>query len=346
MIHRLRFLVIMVLLLVSVGSYGQDPQFSQFYAAPLYLNPAFTGSTQLSRIGLNYRNQWPSINASYVTYTAYADHFFVDVNSGVGLLIQSDRESLAGLRNQGISAFYAYQLPLTQTWTFRAGFQGGYFVRDLDFTKLTFGDQFDESGQISPVTAESFNTDFKVGYLDLSFGGLFYNRNFWIGFSAHHLNTPNLSYFKADDVNDRLPRKYSVHAGYKVRLRQQSNRQFYGGKSPRPIDFYPALNYRVQGEFMQFDVGGYFDFNPIIMGLWYRGIPVRTLNNINANEALVFSVGFSANGLNIGYSFDYTLSALGIESGGAHEVSISYQFFAGDPRKPPRSIREIPCPKL
>jgi len=343
--YRIRTILLLMMVLAGGVCYGQDPQFSQFYAAPLFLNPAFTGSTQITRVGLNYRNQWPAMDASYVTYAAYADHFFVDVNSGVGLLVMSDREGLAGLRNQGASLFYAYQLPLSPTWTFRAGAQAGYFFRDLDFSKLTFGDQFDDNGFIGP-TGETFATDWNVNYFDLSFGGLFYNSKFWVGISGHHLNKPNLSFFKDNDGTDRLPIKYSVHAGYRLNLRPGTSGQFLGGRGQRSIDLYPALNYRIQGEFMQFDAGAYLDFQPVIFGIWYRGIPFRTVNSISNNEAIVFSVGFSKNGLNIGYSFDYTLSQLGIQSGGAHEVSVSYEFFLGDPRKPPRSIRQIPCPKL
>ena len=130
------------LLLCFLGLYcgevkGQDPQFSQFYAAPLYLNPAFAGSTQMTRIGLNYRNQWPSIEASYLTYSGFADHFFIDANSGVGLMVMSDRENLAGLRMNYVAVQYAYQLSISQKWTFRPGFEASYVMRDLDYSRLT-----------------------------------------------------------------------------------------------------------------------------------------------------------------------------------------------------------------
>lgn len=326
-------------------SYGQDPQYSQFYAAPLYLNPAFTGSTQLSRVGMNYRNQWPSIDASFVTYAAFADHFFVDVNSGVGIMVQSDRALPVGLRNQGASLFYAYQLPVTPTWTFRAGFEGGYYFRDLDYSKLLFGSQINDSGIQDVPSGEIFSTNWKVNFFDISIGGLLYSGNFWVGFSGSHLNKPNLSLLKEDGGVDHLPIKYSLHAGYRVNLRQGSKPGYFGGNS-KSIDLYPALNYRVQGEYMQFDAGAYVEFHPVMAGIWYRGIPIRQVNNIKDNESIIFSIGFSSNGLNIGYSFDYTLSQLGIESGGAHEVSVSYEFFLGNPRKPPKNVRKIPCPRL
>jgi len=342
-----RTIILVVVMLVAGVVKGQDPQFSQFYAAQLYLNPAFTGSTQLTRAGINYRNQWPSIEASYVTYMATFDHYFIGANSGVGLMVLSDRETLAGLRNQGISALYAYQLPIASRWTLRAGFQAGYYIRDLDYSKLTFGDQFDDSGMISPVTGEVFDTDWNVNYVDLSTGFLFYNSNLWVGFAIHHLTKPNLSFFnESQGLEDRMPRKYSVHAGYKINLRGGYQQQVIGGRNQKELNLYPALNYRLQGEAMQFDVGAYLNYSSLNLGIWYRGIPFRSVNGINNNEAIVFSVGLSKGGLNIGYSFDYTLSALGIQSGGAHEVSISYQFFLGDPRKPPKSMREIPCPRL
>ncbi|MBR9998279.1 MAG: type IX secretion system membrane protein PorP/SprF [Cyclobacteriaceae bacterium] len=341
--HRIRLVIFIVLMLAGGNSRGQDPQFSQFYAAPLYLNPAFAGSTQITRVGMNYRNQWPAIDASYVTYTAYADHFFVDVNSGVGLLIISDREGLAGLRNQGASLFYAYQLPVSGSWTFRAGGQAGYYFRDLDYSKLVFGDMILPDGTIVPG-GENLDNFADANYLDLSFGGLMYNNKVWVGFTGHHVNTPNRSFLQ--DGSDPLPVRYSVHAGYRLNLRPGASGQILGGNVQRSIDLYPAVNYRVQGEYMQFDAGAYLDFQPVIFGVWYRGIPFRKVNDISNNESVIFSVGFSKNNLNLGYSFDYTLSQLGIQSGGAHEVSISYEFFIGNPRKPPRSIREIPCPKL
>jgi len=38
---------------------AQDPHFSQFYAAPLYLNPALAGTSAGNyRVGVNYRDQW------------------------------------------------------------------------------------------------------------------------------------------------------------------------------------------------------------------------------------------------------------------------------------------------
>ncbi|MCG8577246.1 MAG: type IX secretion system membrane protein PorP/SprF, partial [Flavobacteriales bacterium] len=54
-------------LLISGTSWSQDPEFTQFYANPIYLNPAFAGSHGCPRLNLNHRNQWPSISGAFVT---------------------------------------------------------------------------------------------------------------------------------------------------------------------------------------------------------------------------------------------------------------------------------------
>ena len=124
---------------------AQDPQFSQFYAAPLYLNPALAGSTNQARAGINYRNQWPAIDANFTTMSFFADYFIEDKNSGVGFLLTRDREGLAGLRSMSLALQYSYELQLTDFLGFRPGVQLGLYNRDVNFDRLTFGDQFDPS---------------------------------------------------------------------------------------------------------------------------------------------------------------------------------------------------------
>ena len=87
-----RFLIILALLIL--GSYGalkaQDPQFSQFYANPLYLNPAFAGSERCPRLSLSYRNQWPAFGSTYVTYNIAYDQYWHALRGGVGIYLMDD----------------------------------------------------------------------------------------------------------------------------------------------------------------------------------------------------------------------------------------------------------------
>ena len=76
--------VFLTLALMAFGfnTYGQDPQYSQYYAAPLYLNPAFAGAELATRVGVNYRNQWPGMDANFSTFSAYGDAFLEEYNVG------------------------------------------------------------------------------------------------------------------------------------------------------------------------------------------------------------------------------------------------------------------------
>ncbi|MEO1098223.1 MAG: type IX secretion system membrane protein PorP/SprF [Bacteroidota bacterium] len=325
---------------------GQDPQFSQFYAAPLYLNPAFAGATQQTRVGLNYRNQWPSIDANFVTTSAYIDHFIEDKNSGIGLLIMRDREGQAGLKSTSVGLQYAYQLYLTDWLTFRPGVQVAWFNRNINFADLTFGDQFNPlTGEIENPSAETFG-GLSKNFFDLSFGGILYTGNAWLGVAAHHINTPNQAFDDGSDPNE-LPSKLSFHGGVKILFKPGvMGSGFYARPQERSLS--PTFQYKTQGEFDQLDLGLYLTLEPLIFGAWYRGLPFKTLEGFNNNESIVMLVGFTKkrpkDALNIGYSYDYTISRLGSGSGGAHEVSISYTWSTKDPRKPPKHIMQIPCP--
>src|ERR1700744_707978 len=83
---------VLLLFIVTINSYGQDIQFSQFYSNVLYINPAFAGSAHATRAILHNRLQWTGLNAKYITSSATVDHYFEKINSGVGLLVLRDVE--------------------------------------------------------------------------------------------------------------------------------------------------------------------------------------------------------------------------------------------------------------
>jgi type IX secretion system PorP/SprF family membrane protein len=325
---------------------AQDPQFSQFYAAPLYLNPAFAGSTGQARAGINYRNQWPAIDANFTTMSLYGDYYIEDKKSGVGFLLSRDMEGLAGLRSLSLGVQYSYELEITENLGFRPGVQVAVYQRDVNFSRLTFGDQFDQNtGEfISPTTAETFNTNFSKFFPDISFGGVLFTRSAWLGVAANHLNRPNQSII---DEESQLPIKYSTHGGFKFFMKPGVvGSGVYARKAERSIA--PAFQYRHQGKFDQMDLGLYFTFEPLVLGTWYRGVPFKKVENFVNNESIVLLLGFvklgAKDAINIGYSFDYTISKLGPGSGGAHEFSVVYTWPMRNPRKPPADKLVIPCP--
>ena len=337
-------------LLVEEG-YAQDPQFSQFYAAPLYINPAFSGASEYTRFGVNYRNQWPSLEASFVTFSFYADHYLPNANSGIGFIITTDREGLAGLQSTSIGASYAYQLKLSDNIVFRPGVQFNYTTRNANFTDLVF------ASQIDPVTGFDPNlpgddavsgSNLNVNFLDIAAGGIIYSRNLFLGFAVHHLNEPDQSLLD-DGLESRLPSRLSIHGGYKIKIGEGPLRKdLTYTLAERSLT--PVFQYKRQGPFEILDVGAYLHLEPVNFGIWYRGYPLRKLEtaageSFPQTDALIFSLGVTTSEFTIGYSYDYTLSDLGVSSGGAHEFSIAYYLNFKKPVKVPRDRWKIPCPK-
>ncbi len=342
MLNRKPLLIIVLLFVLAFEGIAQDAQFSQFYSAPLYLNPAFAGATKQGRVGVNYRNQWPSLPTNaFVTYSAYFDYFLERYNSGVGVIVNADREGIAGLRMYDISVIYAYQLELTDWLTFRPGFQFGYDFRTYNYNNLIFPDQINEAGIISGGTNEPLDGGL-VRFFDLALGGVFYTPDAWLGVSVHHVNSPNQSIAGAVEP---LQQRISVHTGYKFRLTPLTiKRDLNQYVVERSIA--PGVQYKRQGNFQQLDINTYVTYVPVFLGVGYRGMFLNSPRlNTNLSESVIVIAGYTFMGLNIGYSFDFPISSLGIASGGAHEISISLEF-PRDPRIPPLNDRLIPCPKF
>ena len=70
---RLFALLAAVTLGITTDALAQDPAFTQFYANPMYLNPAMAGSANCPRISLNHRNQWPNLRGSFITNSISID---------------------------------------------------------------------------------------------------------------------------------------------------------------------------------------------------------------------------------------------------------------------------------
>ena len=328
------FLAFFSFFLQSKKLYSQDTQFSQYYAAPTYLNPGLTGINQRGLAGINQRSQWPNVESGFESFSAYLYHHIEDYSSSVGMIFLNDKEGLVGLQSTMLGIQYAYQFQINPKWMIRPGFQASYFTRDLNFHKLTFGDQFDNTGLINP-TNEAFDTGLKKSFFDLSSGIIMFSTNLWWGVSVHHMTEPNQS---ITGSTSPLKRKFSLHGGYRLLLNRERS------TNNRERSLTPTFNYRNQAGFEQLDVGMYLLLHPLLTGVWYRGIPIKKQNNIAQNESIIFLVGLKNNRFAFGYSYDYTLSDLGVGTGGTHEISMAYVFKIGNKRKPSRNVRQLRCP--
>ncbi len=348
------FQILILANLVNVA-FGQDPQFTQFYAAPLYHNPAFTGSGYAPRLIYNYRNQWPSLNANFITSVVSIDHFIEKANSGIGITMMKDAQGNR-IKNSEITGLYAYQLRVGEKNFLRMGLQGSYSYRGFDPNGLIYGDQLSNSGYTGipsedPLSFAEFNN---VGSFDVGSGVLFYNPKVFIGLAVTHITQPTLSFTDQSPADgcatgDCIPRKFVVNGGYNINL----NHLISGSANmDKEFTITPTFLYKKQGQFSQLDLGAYATYTPLTLGLQYRGIPLKKVFDKFPNQdAIAALVGFRFDNFSVGYSYDYTISGLaaGRGTGGSHEFSISYQLDKFDNDKSPylkQRKKELACPKF
>lgn len=328
--------VIIMVLITNLG-FGQDFHFSQFYASPLNLNPALTGSTELTRVGVNYRKQWPGLSYDFNAYSAYFDHYSYDLNSGFGIIVNSFQEANMRINTSDVSLLYAYNLRIAESWNFRLGGQGSWVRRSAKLDNLVFGDQVDLFNRTVNQSSIDLIPDFEPnGYVDISFGALINNDYLWLGGSAHHINRPNLTFFP-DNEAGFLPMKWSVHGGVNFPL---GANDYFGSNFDNQASL--LVNYKKQGPFQQMDVALQALYGTVIGGLGYRGIP--GLRNMPNQDSIITMFGVNLeNGMVIGYSYDFMISNIGYQTRGAHEVSFRYQFLMGDPRSRNQRNRVLKC---
>jgi type IX secretion system PorP/SprF family membrane protein len=312
-------------LLVSITTVGelkaQDPEFTQFYANPLYLNPAFAGAARCPRIAMNYRNQWPSLSGTFVTSSASYDQHVDGIYGGLGLLVTNDKAGEATLNTTNISAIYSYQLKINRSFSLRFGFQATFFQKSLDWNKLTFGDMIDPRRGFVYQTNDVPRGG-SVSNVDFSAGVIGYSDKFFAGFAVHHLTQPNESLITGTSP---LPMKFTGHMGAKISL---SNNKY----STNDASIAPNIMYRAQGTFQQLNMGLYLTKGALTGGVWYRN-----------KDAFIVLVGVTSEHFKFGYSYDLTVSKLGMQSGGSHELSTTLNFNC---KKPVKKFRTISCPSF
>lgn len=322
-------LTLIALFLVSIGAQlrGQDAHFSQYYANPLYLNPAFAGANICPRVNLNYRNQYPVLDV-YQTFSASYDQYVEGLNGGIGLLVVRDEAGGGILNTTEASAIYSYHLKVNRKFTILTGFQATFRQRALDWQGLTFPDMIDEYYGFVLESSEVPPGSNVNSHLDVSAGIIGFTEKFYVGASFHHLTQPDEKYFQTS----RLPLKITGQAGLTIPLGRQRIR----GELQNYL--IPNVVYQRQGSFDQLTLSTAFSRGPISGGLGFR-------TSTSNPDAIVALLGYAPTegAWKIGYSYDLTISSIANSLGGAHEISLSYQFPCRVRKKRNEAIK---CPKF
>lgn len=324
------FLLLIVVLGTKMVS-AQDPQFTQFYSNPMYQSPSFAGAVDGYRVSLNHRDQWPKLPGKLTTSSFALDYNLSAFNSGLGVIVMRDKLGSASLQTLNVGFLYSYNVQITRKIYFRPGAGFYYFQRSIDYNELLFSSEIEPSqGGIAAGSPLQETKLVPSQAADATVSGLLLINNFWIGLTADHLITPNISL--TDKVN-RLPIKYNLFGGfrfYKMERLISTKKQ--------SITVVGAI--RHQGKADQMDLGLYWSYEPLILGVWYRDLPL--IKDYSRRDALSLLVGYKYKKLSAGYSYDFTISRMITNTGGAHEISLIYKFEIEQKKR----FKPIPCPSF
>ena len=329
----------LLLLCLMLSAKAQDPNFSQFFSSPLTLNPALTGKFEgILRVAGNYRNQWPTINNAYTTYTASIDAGILKSRIpefdqfGVGVLGFSDKSGNGALQNNAFALSTSYHKALDENGynQIGLGFQGTFVSKILNVNGLHFTDMLRADGWTG-ITSESFSdNNLNVSYFDMNVG-LLYNgtsdgsNNYYLGASMYHITRPKESFLEGQYVLD--PR-LTLQAGGRLPLAEYNSVHFSAIHSRQAN----AVNTVIGGAYMMNINQDPQSPTNLYLGSWFR-----------LGDAVIPYIGLEFGSFHIGATYDVNVSSLkpGSNMRGGAEFSLIYIKKPKDPY-----AKDVLCPKF
>lgn len=328
-------LIYTLFIFTSVSGIAQDIHFSQFDETPLQLNPSNAGLQYETRVVVNYKSQWQSINAPFKTMAASADMRFLKKKKhhiAAGIDFFSDNASNSTIKSSQVNLSVSAIINMDKTNKLSAGLMAGYAQRRIDMGNYTWGNQYNGiaydgvRGSGEPQITNAF------AYLDLGAGVQYSHgdkemyvsannaKNINIGFAIFHPHKPAYSFFRDDT---RLYAKFVFHGDAAIGIPNSnvvlkpSYIAFFQGPSK---EITPGMTVQyVLGErskytrikkFTAFSIGGYY----------------------RMKDALIAVAKFEWAGYSVGFSYDINLSQLRTVTStrGGFEISLHM----GIPRQP------------
>ena len=321
--HRVGGLFLGILVSTTVGVRAQDPEFSQFYANPLYLNPAMAGVEGTAKVFLGYRNQWPGATNPYSTYQASYEQYLEPLQGGIGIHVMNDRQGGGVFNTISLDAVYSYHLQVSRELMVTGGIQASMGHRNMSPVGLVLPDEL--AG--NPVTTL---TGYSRIYPDFSVGLAGFYRNLFGGVAVHHLHQPFTG--ASDNPNTRLSRKFTAHVGAMIPIYEKRL-----GKEVLQVS--PNLVFIQQDTYQQLNYGLEVVYSNLLGGVWFRQ------DLMFSYGTAIFSVGYGNDQFRVRYSYDAKLSApdVHIPSLGSHEISMVIIFENINKSNKHRAIK---CPKI
>ena len=341
--RQVQFIAFFLILLCSYHSaIGQAVELSQYWSAPLYVNPALAGMSYGPRASVNYRNQWPALgsgfNGGFTTYMVGVDGYIPKAHSGLGLQYVGDYTAGGLLAKNTITASYAVQIKLSHKVGMRLGLEGSFIQKHINWSQLQFYDMinpytgfYDNNGNQNP-TGEAAPGKLSNYHGDVGAGLLFFSDKVYGGIAVRNLRTPNNSFFESGKSS--TPYRLTGHFGANFDIKHPRNYRYN-------IFISPNVLIANQGTDVQVNAGLMAGVSLFYFGSWFR----YAFNN---PDAVILVVGIKKGKFRFGYSYDVTVSRLAGQTGGSHELSLVFNWSGNDDNSlhPHVDKAYIPCPEI
>lgn len=321
-----------ILWALSFNASAQDPIFSQFYMNKIYLNPAYAGYTKDLSVNLQSRFQWTRLPSKFTTHSAAVNIGCPKRGLGFGLRVYDDEEGEGYMKTSNVAGLISVNLPgrfngslgkwaRGKKFIVSAGMQFAVGQKRLNWENLVFSDQlhpylgfYQQQSLVNPKNEVS-NMVFDIsaglrGRMELSRNGSYIS----MGGAIFHLNRPTESFFNLETTID--PR-YTFHAFTHFQLNKfKNNPSFLSvGFVYDQQQFLKTNTLTISKDFYQ----------NVLLGVSLRRKDVFSVTE--DFESIILHGMVTYKGFTFGYSYDMTISQLGIDNSyGTHEFGIIYTF--------------------
>lgn len=332
--HRLRscwkdkYKYVWLLLLALCGclrsAIAQDYHFSQYYAAPITINPSLAGAYDgIFRAACIQRTQWHSVTKPFLSVAGSLDAVVYKNNYrrellALGITIGSDKagDSRYSSTRALLSASYIKNISRNGRHKIGLGLCAGLIYNTINYQALHWDEQY-QNGIFDPKipNSETFANTRQL-FFDWGAGAFWsYTPNrtntFRFGIGAMHLNRPSE---KFGTIATRLPVRLSAHFFSRIRLVENLNLQpcFFISRQNKYSEYVFGSNVEYAKKKNSYTT--LFSFGA---GLHYRW-----------NDAIIVNGFFDWKNLRLGVAYDINVSKFYVatRNRGAIEVSLTYIF--------------------
>jgi type IX secretion system PorP/SprF family membrane protein len=283
-----------------------DAQFSQYFHAMGYYNPAVAGLSGNLDAAALYRLQWAGFGESSpktLFATANMPFRFLNREHGAGIVMVKD--DVSSIRsNMFVGLQYAF-LKKTGKGTLRIGVQGGMVNMTVRGDKIRL--PVDSLGNSGPPDEAIPSSTISAKTVDFNVGVYFSTDKFYVGAASTHVLEPQTD---EENLKTFIEREYNFTAGYNI-----------GTNNPL-LELQPSVFVKTNLNMYQVDVTARAVYAKRFSG----GLSWRM------NDAVTVLLGAAIGKIQAGYAYDFPVTAIRKGSTGSHELFLRYRIRLNMPK--------------